>query len=49
MSKLRLTFSEFGIPNIFISDNARQYASAEFRKFEAEYDFKHETSSPRYP
>ncbi|KAK2184256.1 hypothetical protein NP493_273g01025 [Ridgeia piscesae] len=48
MSKLRLT-SEFGIPNIFISDNARQYDSAEFRKFEAEYDFKHETSSPRYP
>ena len=48
VSKLKLIFSEFGIPNFFISDNARQYDSAEFRKFEAEYDFKHETSSPRY-
>ena len=49
VSKLKLIFSEFGIPNFFISNNARQYDSAEFRKFEAEYDFKHETSSPRYP
>ena len=48
VSKLKLILSEFGIPDIFISDNARQYDSAEFRKFEAEYDFKHETSSPRY-
>ncbi|KAK2168190.1 hypothetical protein NP493_1240g00015 [Ridgeia piscesae] len=46
VSKLKLIFSEFGIPD---SDNDRQYDSAEFRKFEAEYDFKHETSSPRYP
>ena len=45
----KLIFSEFGIPNFFISDNARQYDSAEFRKFEDGYDFKHETSSPRYP
>ena len=49
VSKLKLIFSEFGIPNFSISDNARQYDSAEFRKFGAEYDFKHETSSPRYP
>ena len=49
VSKLKLIFSEFGIPNFFISDNARQYYSAEFRKFEAEYDFKHVTSSPTYP
>ena len=49
VSKLQLIFSEFGIPNVCISDNARQYDSAEFRKLETEYDFKHETSSPRYP
>ena len=49
VSKLKLIFSEFGIQNFFISDIARQYDSAEFCKFEAEYDFKHETSSPRYP
>ena len=49
VSKLKLIFPEFGIPDIFIIDNARQYDSDEFRKFEAEYDFKHETSSPRYP
>ena len=39
----------FQSPDIFISDNARQCDSAEFRKFEVEYDFKNETSSPRYP
>ena len=49
VSKLKLIFSEFGIPNIFISDNAKQYDSENFRKFEADYDFKHQTSSPRYP
>ena len=49
VSKLQLILSEFGIPNVCISDNARQYDSAEFRKLETEYDFKHETSSPRYP
>ena len=49
VSKRQLLFSEFGITNFCISDNARQYDSAEFRKLEAEYDFKHETSSPIYP
>ena len=49
VSKLKLIFSEFGIPDIFIRDNVKQYDSENFRKFEADYDFKHETRSPRYP
>ena len=49
VGKLKIIFSEFGIPNVFVSDNARQYDSSEFRTFEAKYSFKHETSSPHYP
>ena len=49
VSKLKLIFSEFGIPNIFISDNAKQYDSENVRKFESDYDFKHQISSHRYP
>ena len=30
---LKKLFSEHGIPEILISDNGRQYSSAEFRKF----------------
>ena len=34
---------------IFISDNGRQFASAEFRHFANEWQFHHVTSSSRYP
>ena len=49
VSKLKVTFSQFCVPDIFISDNAKQYDLENFRNFETGYDFKHQTSSPRYP
>ena len=34
---------------MIISDNSPQFASAEFRKFAANWNFRHVTSSPYYP
>ena len=42
-------FAIHGIPRIVYSDNGPQYSSVEFKSFTVEWDFKHITSSPRYP
>ena len=42
-------FSRHGIPDVFMSDCARQFDSAEMRKFAADYGFQLKTSSPTYP
>ena len=49
IEKLKMQFSRHGIPEIVISDNGPQYASAEFAKFASDWDFQHITSSPRNP
>ena len=43
------TFSRHGIPTEVVSDNGSQYKSHCFRQFAKEWDFQHNTSSPRYP
>ena len=46
---IKSIFSRHGIPEEVISDNGPQYASKEFAKFAEKWEFKHTTSSPRYP
>lgn len=46
---LKRIFSEYGVPERLISDNGRQYDSAEFKNFAKVWEFDHITSSPHYP
>ena len=42
-------FARWGVPEIFVSDNGRQFVSAEFQNFAREWQFRQVTSSPLYP
>ena len=45
---LKQHFSRHGIPEVVFSDN-NPFNSREFKVFAANYEFRHDTSSPRYP
>ena len=47
--KLKNCFARYGIPECLVSDNARQFTSTDFRQFATQWNFKHVTSSPRFP
>ncbi|GFS27125.1 Pol polyprotein [Elysia marginata] len=47
--RLKSMFATHGFPDVLVSDNSPQFASAEFRKFTEEFSFTHTTSSTRYP
>ena len=49
ISALKFCFSEFGIPEEFISDNGPQFTAREYQDFSAQYGFRLTTSSPYYP
>ncbi|GFN90987.1 Pol polyprotein [Plakobranchus ocellatus] len=49
IARLKSIFATHGIPDVLVSDNCPQFASAEFRKFTEEFCFTYTTSSPRYP
>lgn len=42
-------FARHGIPEVVVSDNGLQFASATYTQFSQEYGFSHVTSSPLYP
>lgn len=46
---LKAIFARHRIPEEARSDNGSPHASAEFTNFAKEWDFKHTTSSPRFP
>ena len=45
---LKAIFSRNGIPDLFISDNARQFDCQQFRQFSNDWEFEHDTSSPGF-
>lgn len=45
VTRLKATFARYGIPEVLVSDNGPQLASAEMKNFSKEYDFIHVTSS----
>eukprot|EP00057_Strongylocentrotus_purpuratus_P027755 XP_011682229.1 PREDICTED: uncharacterized protein K02A2.6-like [Strongylocentrotus purpuratus] len=47
--KMKAQFARHGIPVEVITDNGPQFASDEFARFGATWDFKHTTTSPLYP
>ena len=49
LTPMKSIFARYGIPKIVISDNGPQYSSFHFASFVKQWDFKHVTSSPRYP
>ena len=49
INSIKSIFTRHGIPENVISDNGRQYTSDEFKEFSRKYQFKHITSSPKYP
>jgi transposase InsO family protein len=49
VTHMKSIFSRHGIPEEVVSDNGPQYSSKEFAKFAEKWEFKHTTSSPRYP
>ena len=46
---LRQTFCRTAVPDILWSDGGPQFTSTLFNNFAAQWGFKHQTSSPRYP
>ena len=49
ITELKAIFSQYGIPDILVTDNGPQFVSAEFAVFENTWMFQHTTSSPHYP
>ena len=49
INKTKSIFSRHGIPESVVSDNGPQYSSEEYKHFPQDYNFIHNTISPRYP
>ncbi|XP_061177726.1 uncharacterized protein K02A2.6-like [Saccostrea echinata] len=49
IEKLRILFSQLGLPKVIVSDNGPQFISEEFQLFLAQNGIKHITSAPYHP
>ncbi|XP_045027188.1 uncharacterized protein LOC123470696 [Daphnia magna] len=49
IKELDKIFSDFGVPEVLVSDNGPQFGSADFRAFACHLAISHVTSSPFYP
>jgi len=49
INHMKSVFARHGIPTVVMSDNGPQYISKDFKDFAISYNFRHITSSPRYP
>uniref|UniRef100_A0A673W9M9 Gypsy retrotransposon integrase-like protein 1 n=1 Tax=Salmo trutta TaxID=8032 RepID=A0A673W9M9_SALTR len=49
IKRCKAQFARYGQPDRVISDNGPQFSGVEFRKFAADWEFEHVTSSPRHP
>ncbi|XP_046846780.1 uncharacterized protein K02A2.6-like [Xenia sp. Carnegie-2017] len=49
INKTKSIFSRHGIPETVVSDNGPQYSSEEYRQCAKDFNFCHNTISPRYP
>jgi hypothetical protein len=49
IKELDKLFSDFGVPEVLVSDNGPQFGSADFRAFARHLAVSHVTSSPFYP
>ena len=48
ITKLRIHFARYGIPDTVVTDNGPQFSCEQFKKFASDWQFKHSTSSPYY-
>ena len=48
INKTKSIFSRHGIPESVVSDNGPQYSSEEYKQFAKDYNFIHNTISPRF-
>ena len=49
IKEMKASFARYGIPDVLITDNGPQFASAEFAVFAKSWMFQHITSSPYHP
>ena len=48
-TQFKVQFACHGIPEVLISDNGTEFDNQEFKNFSTDWQFEHQTSSPKNP